>query len=72
VQAFSAEQVALAETMGALLAAERPDREAAVATILDELTAQRRRARHVFGQIWAAERAIARLWMLRLNTEGAA
>jgi hypothetical protein len=72
VQAFSAEQVALAETMGALLAAERPDREAAVATILDELAAQRRRARHVFGQIWAAERAIARLWMLRLNTEGAA
>lgn len=72
VQGFSAEQAALAETMGALLAAERPEREAPVAEILEEMAAQRRKARHVFGQIWAAERAIARLWLLRLNTEGAA
>lgn len=66
VQAFSAEETNLAEITGYLVAAERPEREARAVAILDDLATERRKARHVFGQVWAAERAIVRLWLLRL------
>lgn len=69
VQAFSAEQTGLAEMTAYLVAAERPEREAAAVAILDDLSAQRRKARHVFGQVWAAERAMVRLWILRFSDE---
>jgi hypothetical protein len=70
VQAFSAEQTGLAELTGYLVAAESPERESAVITVLDEMAAERRKARHVFAQVWAVERAIMRLWLLRLDQEG--
>lgn len=69
VQAFSAEQTSLVEVTAYLVAAERPERETAAIAILDDLSAQRRKARHVFGQVWAAERAMTRLWLLRLSEE---
>lgn len=72
VQAFVAEQATLAETLGYLVAAERPEREAPIAAVLDQMNESRRRARHVFAQVWAAERAIVKVWILRLGEEGQA
>ena len=70
IQSFAAEQAGLAEWLAYLVAAERPERETAAVEVIDQAATQRRKARHVFAQIWAAERAMARLWLLRLDMEG--
>lgn len=67
VQAFVAEQSAIADLLAFLVAAERPVSEAEVATVIDELTSRRRRSSHVFGQVLANEQAIVRLWMIRYS-----
>lgn len=67
VQQFVTEQLSLAELMAYVVAAEQPDLAGDVRAVLDELSAERRRAGHVLQQISICERAIARLWELRLG-----
>jgi hypothetical protein len=69
VQAFAAEQVAIAEMMAVVVAAEQPARVEPCRVILAELTEKRREARHVLHQVNAAERAIVQLWLARLPEE---
>jgi hypothetical protein len=65
VQAFAAEQVAIAELMALVISMEDGSKGEAAKTIIEELSTRRRRAGHIFEQIYAAERAIAQLWRLR-------
>lgn len=67
VQQFVVEQIALAETMGIVVAAERPVLAASVQRVLDQLDADTQRSTHVFEQAARAERAMVRLWELRLG-----
>lgn len=73
-QRFAAEQAAIAEVLAYVVAAERPTAGVKAAAILQKLGDDRRVANHVFVQMLANERAIARLWMLRFggNAEGGA
>ena len=73
-QRFAAEQAAIAEVLAYVVAAERPTAGVKAAAILQKLSDDRRAANHVFVQMLANERAIARLWMLRFggNAEGGA
>lgn len=70
VQAFAAEQTNLAETVAYVVAAERLARTSGATEALRELAESRRAATHVYEQVWASERAITRLWRLRLTPEG--
>jgi hypothetical protein len=67
VQAFAAEQIAVCELMAYVCVAEQPARAPQAARVLDELTEERRRARHIFEQLLAGERARMRLWLLRFG-----
>ncbi|HPO92198.1 MAG TPA: hypothetical protein PL072_01895 [Phycisphaerales bacterium] len=70
VQAFAAEQTSLVEAMAYVVSAERTSRSRSAAAALDELAQSRRTASHVYEQLYAAERAAARLWLLRLEDPG--
>lgn len=72
VQVFAAEQTSLAETMAYAVSAERSGRSVTAQQIMSELAQSRRSASHVYEQILASERAIARLWRLRLQEQGVA
>ncbi len=67
VQQFAAEQVSLAELMGYVVASERPAKRDKVSAILDSLAGSRRSARHISVQLEAAEEAMLRLWLIRLE-----
>lgn len=67
VQRFAADQAALCEFMAYVLAAEQPTQAEAVNKIVAELIDARRHARHILEQINAGERAMVRLWLLRLE-----
>ncbi|MCL4220571.1 MAG: hypothetical protein KJZ65_04290 [Phycisphaerales bacterium] len=67
VQQFIVEQIALAETMALVVAAERPDLSVSVQGVLDQLDADVQRSNHVFEQVARAERAMVELWELRLG-----
>ena len=67
VQQFAAQQVAIAEYLAFIVAAERPTSSDQVVEILDAMTETRRGASHIFHQLLAAERAMTRLWLLRLE-----
>lgn len=69
VQQFVVEQVALAETMGIVVAAERPGLAASVQGVLDQLDADIQRSTHVFEQVARVERAMVQLWELRLGLD---
>lgn len=69
VQRFLVEQTALAETMGYVVAAERPGMGASVRQVLDELDAAMQRSTHVFHQIALVERAMVDLWQMRLGLD---
>ena len=64
------ESLSVAELFAYVVCAERPVQASRVATIIDEMARERRAADHVFEQMRATERAIPRLWALRLG-EGA-
>lgn len=66
VQMFAAEQASAAEAMAFVFAADRSSRSADVQAVMDELAAVRRSSTHVFEQVLGTERAMTRLWMLRL------
>ncbi len=70
IQSFAGEQVSVAELFAYIVCAERPVQATRAATIIEEMATQRRGAEHVFDQMRVTERAIARLWALRLG-EGA-
>jgi hypothetical protein len=70
LQEFGAEQVSICEVLGSIVAAERPARAADVSGVLATLAADRRAADHVLGQLLATERAMTRLWALRLGEVG--
>jgi uncharacterized membrane protein YgcG len=72
VQVFAAEQTSLVETMAYAVSAERSGRSVTAQQIMSELAQSRRSASHVYEQILASERAIARLWRLRLQEQGVA
>jgi len=67
VQRFAAEQASLCEIMALTVSREQPAASAEVSRVLAEFSASRRRAKHVFEQIEAGERAMARLWLLRFE-----
>lgn len=71
VQAWAAEQVSLAEILAYIVCGESPSRAPHVRQIMDDLANQRRAAAHVFEQIRVTERAMLRLWLLRLGKESA-
>lgn len=70
IQAFAGEQVSVAELFAYVVCAERPVQASRATTIIEDMARERRGADHVFEQMRATERAIARLWSLRLG-EGA-
>lgn len=65
VQAFNAEQVAIAELMALVISMEDGSKSEAARAIIEELSSRRRSASHIFEQIYASERAITQLWKLR-------
>lgn len=69
IQMFVAEQTACAELLALLTASERPARTRDIAAVLDDFDQERRSAAHVFEQVHAGERAVCRLWVLRLGGE---
>lgn len=69
IQQFVVEQIALAETMGIVVAAERPALTASVQGVLDRLDADVQRSLHVFEQVARVERAMVQLWELRLGLD---
>lgn len=69
IQQFAVEELALAETMAIVIASEQPRKADAVQTILDDLAQRRRDATHIFQQIAATERAMVRLWEIRLGAD---
>lgn len=64
-QAFAARQIAVAELLGYIVAAERPLDVPKVAQIMSDLARSRRDSGHVLTQMLATERAMTRLWLLR-------
>jgi hypothetical protein len=71
VQTFAAEQVSVCEMMALVVGGERPGASASIELVLADLSDRRRRAAHIFEQLEAGERAMLRLWLLRLTEGGA-
>jgi len=69
IQFFAAQQVSVCELMSYVIAGEAPERSRDVAEVVDDLTAARQSARHVLEQIHAVERAMLRLWLIRIGEE---
>jgi hypothetical protein len=67
VEAFAAEQASLCELMGYVLACEKPSQAEPARRIVEQLIADRREARDILEQLKAAERAMLRLWLMRLE-----
>jgi hypothetical protein len=71
IQQFHVEQLAVAELMALVVAAEQPDRASRVSAMLDAHTVERGRSGSVLLQIAHTERLILALWMLRFGEEAA-
>ena len=69
LQRLVVEQRALAGAMAVLVGSERPAAAEAAAAVLDDLARACTVATHVLEQVAACERAILRLWLLRLGEE---
>ena len=70
VQAFLAYQIAICEAMALVVSAERPGVAPEVEAVLAQFEDERRAAGHVLEQVAACERAMARLWRIRLDLIG--
>jgi hypothetical protein len=66
IQRFAAEQVTTAELMAYVVSAEHPRLSPQVKAAVAEMAQSRRQASHIFEQIAHAERAMLRLWRLRI------
>lgn len=66
-QRFAAQQAAIVELAGFVIARDRPTRAAEVDALLERVRQERRQSHHVFEQIEANEVALARLWMIRFG-----
>jgi hypothetical protein len=64
IQRFACHQLMIAETAAYIASITRPAAAPRVAEVLADMTAARRRATHIFGQLRAVERAIAELWAI--------
>ncbi|MEC9372462.1 MAG: hypothetical protein VYC34_01405, partial [Planctomycetota bacterium] len=69
LQRFAAMQASVTELLAYIVASEQAGRAGEILSVLDELSLQRRSATHVIQQIEAAERAMLRLWLIRLNLQ---
>jgi hypothetical protein len=67
IQEFAAEQVNICELMSFVVTAEQPGKAEDAAAALDELAAARRKSKHIFDQLEAAERARLKLWLTRFG-----
>jgi hypothetical protein len=67
VQVFAVEQVSACELLAYIVASERADAAAEARRVLQELDLARAGSRHIFTQVSEAERAMLRLWLLRLG-----
>lgn len=67
IQRFNAEQLALVETMAAVISAESPASAARAVELYRSLVDSRRRAADIFEQIAEAEHAALELWRLRFE-----
>jgi hypothetical protein len=67
VQEFVAEQVTICELMSYVVTAEQPAKSDQGAAALGELSETRRKSRHIFDQIEAAERTRLRFWLARFG-----
>lgn len=70
VQRAAVSQRAASEYMGLVVSHERPDRAGEVERVLREAATARSRASHILQQIELTERAVLRLWRLRLHADG--
>lgn len=68
VSAFAAYQVSALETAAEAVRAERPERAADVAGVLDGVASARRGSRDIFEQILHVERGFVRLWLIRMGS----
>mgnify|MGYP001072324324 CR=1 FL=1 len=66
-QRFLAQQLSVVSLLGVIVASEQPARAAEVASELRRLDAERQQAETVLEQIAVGERAMARLWAIRLE-----
>jgi hypothetical protein len=66
-QQFVAEQASAVDLLAYVVVAESPHRAQAVRDIVDAYATQRRSASHVTEQIEAGERAMLKLWLLRVK-----
>jgi hypothetical protein len=69
VQKFAAEQTSLCELLAYLVASERPNDSGAVGEVLAEFASNRQKSQHVLSQIHAAEHAMLRLWLIRMDDQ---
>lgn len=69
IQLFVAEQAACADLLALLAASEQTGRLDGIARVMTDFEQERRSAGHVFQQVHAGERAICRLWIVRLGGE---
>jgi hypothetical protein len=69
VQAFAAEQVSIAEAMSYIVTAEQPLKVEQVRLVLTNMAGDRRHASNILEQIKITERAIAQLWLIRMQQE---
>jgi hypothetical protein len=69
VQTFAAEQVSICELMAYIVTCERPGRIEDIRAALGEMADSRRSAAHIFDQLVAVERAVVRLWLIRMVEE---
>ncbi|MCA3004555.1 MAG: hypothetical protein LW650_03465 [Planctomycetaceae bacterium] len=64
IQRFACHQLMIVETAAYITAISRPADAPRVAEVLAQMSASRRRATHIFGQLRAVEQAIAELWTI--------
>jgi hypothetical protein len=66
IQEFAARQATLLELLAYMTAADRPLEAERTAQILSECALERQRATHVLVQVYAQQRAMLQLWVLKL------
>jgi len=71
IQQFAANQASICEVMGIVIASEKPASASRVRAIIDEMTNERRRSINAFEQVFAVERAMLRLWLIRIGEQDA-
>ena len=71
VQVFAAEQTSISEAMSYVVTAEQPGKVEQVRLVLTNMASDRRHAGNILEQIKITERAVAQLWLIRMQQEPA-